>query len=162
MSLRFSEKEGEALLKKAAKRKLDLRPLFRAELERDYGPAAAESFDRAQRGEPDPKPAREARQGPSLLEMRMWQQIEEAGLEKPVREYWHIPGRDFRLDLAWPSKRVGLEIQGAQHRIKGRFSADIEKRALGLLEGWRILEVSRKEISDGRALAWLERALSGA
>ena len=41
------------------------------------------------------------------------------------------------------------------HRIKGRFRADIEKRALALLAGWRVLEVSGAEIRSGQAIAWL-------
>ena len=89
----------------------------------------------------------------------MCQQITEAGLPEPVREFWHIPNRDFRLDFAWPALKLGLEVQGGAHRIKGKFKADMEKRALGLLAGWRILEVGGKEVRSGQAIEWLKLLL---
>jgi hypothetical protein len=45
------------------------------------------------------------------------------------------------------------------HRIKGKFKRDIEKRALAMLAGWRVLEVDGAAIKDGRAIAWTKRLL---
>ncbi len=94
---------------------------------------------------------------PSLIEQRFAQQIVDAGLPEPVREYFHILGRDFRLDFAWPSLSIGVEVQGGAHRVKGRFSADIEKRALSLLAGWKVLEVNGAAVRDGRGIEWLKQ-----
>jgi hypothetical protein len=93
----------------------------------------------------------------SLIEERFAQQIEAAGLPAPKREYFHIPGRDFRLDFAWPALRIGVEVQGGAHRVKARAAADIEKRALGLLAGWRILEVNGAAVRDERGIGWLKQ-----
>ena len=105
------------------------------------------------------KPKPKEPQQPSEIEELMAAQIEAAGLPEPVREYPYLRGSRHRLDFAWPSRKIGLEVQGMPHRIKERFEADIGKRALGLLQGWRILEVSGKAIKDGRAIEWLKQLL---
>lgn len=74
-----------------------------------------------------------------------------------VRNYRAIPGRKFELDFAWPERRQAIEIDGAMHRISARFHADIEKHALLLFEGWRILRVGGRAIRDGIAFEWAER-----
>lgn len=99
------------------------------------------------------------KRGPSELELQLAQQISLLQLPAPAREYKAIAGRDFRLDFAWVDRKLGLEVQGMVHRIKGRFKGDIEKRALHLLAGWRVLEVSGAEIRSGRAAAWLVKLL---
>ena len=100
-------------------------------------------------------------QPPSKLERRFDQQIEEAGLPPPKRNWFFLNGRDFELDRAWPAKKVAVEVQGMAHRIKGKFQRDIEKRALALLAGWRVLEVDGKSIRDGRAIEWAKRLVIG-
>jgi very-short-patch-repair endonuclease len=104
---------------------------------------------------PPVQPKARARRGPSELELLFSQQLTLMRIPNPKREHHFIESRDFRLDFAWPPQRIGVEVQGMVHRIKGRFSADIEKRALGLLAGWRVLEVGGAEIRSGRAIAWL-------
>lgn len=75
----------------------------------------------------------------------------ECGLPAPVFEYAHIPGRRFRLDLAWPEHKVGIEVQGGVW-IRGAHSGgkgqlrDMEKRNLSTLAGWRVLEVVPKKL----------------
>lgn len=119
-----------------------------------------------QRAKP-PAPATPARttmrastaRAPSEIECLLTEQIALAQLPAPQREYRHIRGRRYRLDFAWPEQKIGLEVQGMVHRIKGRFRNDIEKRALGLLAGWRILEVDGAAVRSGRALRWIEELL---
>ena len=97
----------------------------------------------------------------SQLERRFLQQLEQAQLtECCIREYYAINGRDFRLDFAFPSRKIGVEVQGAVHRIKGRHRADIEKRVLHMLAGWRILEIGGAEIRNGKAIEWLKQLLA--
>jgi very-short-patch-repair endonuclease len=110
---------------------------------------------------PAPAPKLRAGRGPSELELLFAQQLTLLKLPNPLREFKHIEHRDFRLDFAWPDRRLGVEVQGMVHRIKARFSGDIEKRALGLLAGWRVLEVSGAEIRSGRAIAWLIALMDG-
>jgi len=71
--------------------------------------------------------------------------FKEMGLPPCVYEYRHIPNRKFRLDIAWPELRIGIEVQGGLHMKSGHSTAsglrkDMEKRNLGLIEGWRVLE----------------------
>lgn len=91
----------------------------------------------------------------SLIVQRFEQQLAARGFPAYVKEYFAIPGREFRWDYAWPAHRLLVEIQGAQHRIKGRFKADIEKRALALIAGWRCLELDRDSITSERSVEWL-------
>ena len=104
---------------------------------------------------------------PSHLEESLALQIKAYGLPEPVREYRHIPGRLFRLDFAWPDYRVGVEVQG-QIWSKGGHSSgtgiirDCEKRNLGKLEGWTVLEVVEPQIKAGDAIDWVRRALKQA
>lgn len=98
----------------------------------------------------------------SLLEDRFEQQIlEHAEPEWPlhIREYFFLDNRDFRFDFAWPGLKVAVEIQGMSHRIKGKFKADIEKRALALLSGWRVLELDGERVRNGQGIKWLKEVL---
>lgn len=96
----------------------------------------------------------------SKLERRMVQQLaENPDIPPGQRNYIFLPDRDFEFDWAWSEYRVGLEIQGLAHRIKGKFKRDIEKRALALLAGWKVLEVGGDEVRSGKALAWLRMLL---
>lgn len=100
-----------------------------------------------------------AERKPSLIVLRWEQQLAEHKVAPYVREFFAIQGRDFRLDYAWVFERVAVEIQGLQHRIKGRFKADIEKRALHLLAGWRVLELDGRSVKDERGIQWLKELL---
>jgi hypothetical protein len=88
-------------------------------------------------------------------------------LPTPERNYPYIRGRKYDLDFAWPEwtvngMQIGLEVQGMAHRIKSKFSADLEKRAIGLLQGWVVLEVGGDQIRSGRAMEWLQELFSRA
>lgn len=114
---------------------------------------------KAKSASPDVRAPQYRKQPESKLERRLDQQIEEAGLEVPRRNWFLITGRDYELDRAWPTKKIAVEVQGMAHRIKGKFQRDIEKRALALLAGWRVLEVDGASVRDGRAIQWLKELL---
>lgn len=88
------------------------------------------------------------------------------GLPTPERQALLIPGRKLRWDFAWPELLVCLEvdggtwIEGAHNRGK-RIEADCEKQCLAAIAGYRTLRVTGDQVRDGRALAFVERALSG-
>ncbi len=74
----------------------------------------------------------------------------ECGLPKPQFELQHIPGRKFRLDIAFPNK-VGVEIQGGlwiagKHARGSGVKKDMEKRNLQIMNGWRVIEVEPKDL----------------
>lgn len=79
-------------------------------------------------------------------------------------EHRFHPKRQWRLDLAWPQQRLGVEVHGAVHtqgrHTRGRgFTNDREKMNEAQLLGWTVLEVTPEQIRNGQALAWIERAL---
>jgi hypothetical protein len=91
------------------------------------------------------------------------------GLPEPEYEYKHIPGRSFRLDVAWPKKRIGIESQGGiygyrpSHTSARQILRDMEKDNLGLAHGWIVFKfqpavVLMKECIDMLLMVWdLER-----
>jgi hypothetical protein len=90
--------------------------------------------------------------------------ITAAGLPAPVKEFRFAPPRRWRFDLAWPSLRIALEIEGGVwahgRHVRGKgYERDAEKYNAATLAGWRVLRVTRDMIRDGRALALLESAL---
>lgn len=96
----------------------------------------------------------------SKIERRFEQQLaDNPDIPVAQRNYFFLPDRDFEIDWAWSDRRIGVEVQGQAHRIKGKWKRDIEKRALLLLAGWRILEVGGDEVRSGKALEWLRDLL---
>lgn len=92
----------------------------------------------------------------SKIERRFAQQLaDRPEIPAHQRNYFFLADRDFELDFAWPEKKVAVEIQGMSHRIKGKFKRDIEKRALAMLAGWRVLEVDGDSVRSGKGLEWL-------
>lgn len=101
----------------------------------------------------------------SALEETLMQQIRWAKLPAPKREYRAVPGRRYRWDLAWPDHMLLVEVQGGIWGKGGHSSGtgierDTEKLALAILRGWRVLQVTTRQIRDGRALAWIQAALA--
>jgi len=96
-----------------------------------------------------------AESGESEIEALLAQQIANTPLPIPERNYHYLRGSRHELDFAWPKLMMGVEVQGMAHRIKNKFKNDIKKRAQGLLQGWKVLEVGGDEIRDGTAIQWL-------
>lgn len=98
----------------------------------------------------------------SELEIALQIQIEQtlpAILQPSGYDVPYLVGSRHRLDVCWAPRRFGVEVQGMPHRIKGRFKADIHKRAIGLLQGWTILEVDGDTIRSGQAIEWIRQLL---
>lgn len=92
-------------------------------------------------------------------------EIKQEGLPAPVLEHAFHPIRRWRLDAAWPDKKVGLEVHGAVyahgHHVRGKgFEDDREKANEAQLLGWKILEYSTGQVRDGMAVLDLKRALA--
>lgn len=89
----------------------------------------------------------------SQLEQAWWERVARAfPFSKPVRHY-RLPGSRMHLDVYWPEKRIGLEVQGIQHwrpveRFGGlaaftrRQETDAAKRAWCRTYGIHLVEVS--------------------
>lgn len=98
------------------------------------------------------------------VEDELAQQCRLAGLPPCEREARLIPGRRFRTDLAWVAERLAVEVDGGlytqgRHTTGAGAEADMEKAALLIGQGWRVLRVSPRHVRNGQAVAWITAAL---
>lgn len=98
-------------------------------------------------------------------ELAMATQIRWTGLPQGVAEYRFDDRRRWRFDIAWPDRRIALEVEGgtwtAGRHTRGRgYEADLEKYNAAALAGWCVIRVTTGMVEDGRAIALLERALT--
>lgn len=103
----------------------------------------------------------------SPLEAALLMQIQAAGLPAPVREFAfakEATGRLWRLDLCWPDRMFGVEVQGGSF-VSGRHQGgqgseqDDVKAVVALFLGWRVVRVNTHMCDDGRALLLVEAGL---
>ena len=83
-----------------------------------------------------------------------------AGLPVPSPEYRFDEKRRFRFDYAWPTVKLGLEVEGGVWRGYGKAGAggahshpvnierDIEKYNLAALAGWRVLRYAPEDLTS--------------
>lgn len=101
----------------------------------------------------------------SHLERALLSQIKLLKLPIPELEFKAIEGRRFRFDMAWPDHSLLCEVQGATW-VKGGHSTgtgierDAEKNNLAVLNGWRVLIVTKDHINRGEAVLWIKQALA--
>jgi predicted transcriptional regulator of viral defense system len=78
------------------------------------------------------------------LELVAW--LVDAGLPRPVQELWVVAnGNRYRLDLAYPQAKVGIERDGwDDHGTRRAFDYDRERRDELELAGWLILQVTSR------------------
>lgn len=100
----------------------------------------------------------------SRLERTAYQQIVDAGLPEPVREFRFHPVRGWRADFAWPEHKLLLEIEGGiwlqttGHHGKGhahpeRFESDVDKYNAAALLGYWVLRATARTLDDGNMIA---------
>lgn len=88
------------------------------------------------------------------------------GWPVPVAEVRLIPSRRFRCDFVWSDHRLVLEVQGGVF-VAGRHSRgigqvrDMEKFNLLTLAGYRLLQVTPKQVTDGTLRALLAQVFTG-
>lgn len=102
----------------------------------------------------------------SNLESIFATQILAMRLQPAVREHRFHPDRKWRMDFAWPDKRIAVEIEGGvwglgrHNRPKG-FIADTEKYNAAAALGWTVLRFTGKHIRSGQAIDQLVTMLAG-
>lgn len=76
-------------------------------------------------------------------------------------------GRRWRFDFAWPEHHLAVEChglvasgKGGHQTIKG-LSGDLEKHNAAVLQGWRILYFTRRDIVETKALELINQVLLG-
>lgn len=107
-------------------------------------------------------------------ENRLAAELRRSGLPAPEREHYFARGlgRSFRLDFAWPDRKLAVEVQGGgwmpadklgrrrgAHGGGEALERDCEKFALASALGWRVVPVTPAQIKDGRAVQWIGAAL---
>lgn len=101
----------------------------------------------------------------SELERAMAWHLKVAELPKPESEFIFAPPRRWRFDFAWPTAKVALEVEGGTflsgRHSRGRgFEDDCIKYDEAAIAGWLVIRVTGDMVTDGRALALVERALA--
>ncbi|MFQ2052048.1 hypothetical protein ACK335_03160 [Aeromonas veronii] len=87
------------------------------------------------------------------------------GFPDPAIELVFHPKRRWRLDYAWPTRMIAVEIHGGIHsggrhtRGKG-FVEDRAKMNEAALLGWTVLEVTPEHVKSGQLRAWLLTAFN--
>lgn len=101
----------------------------------------------------------------SALEARVWLLVRRTGLPLPERQYWvSLPGGRYRLDFAWPDRRVALECDGWEHHGKrSAFAPDRARLAELAAARWQVLPVTWHACTEqpARVERWLRTALAG-
>jgi very-short-patch-repair endonuclease len=102
---------------------------------------------------------------PSDGERALLTQIGWASLPDPAVEYPFAKPRRWRFDLAWPDRKLAVEVEGGtwvdgRHSRGAGFEKDAEKYAEAAVLGWRVIRVTTAMVEDGRALGYIERALA--
>lgn len=90
-------------------------------------------------------------------EATIWKQLVAVGLDAGcVRQYaWALdadPPRKFAADFAWPADRLIVEVVGGVHTVRKQWRSDVEREALAVALGWRVLPVHSGMIDDGTAI----------
>ena len=100
----------------------------------------------------------------SKLEDSLAWAIRCSGLPKPVYQFKFHPERRWRSDLAWPDRKLLVEIEGGtwsngRHTRGSGFEKDCEKYNEAAILGYRILRVTGGMVKSGAALRYIERLL---
>jgi very-short-patch-repair endonuclease len=102
----------------------------------------------------------------SMLEAKVWLLLSRTELPRPVRQHWvNAPAGRYRLDFAWPAKRVALECDGWEHHGgHAAFGKDRARLSEVASTGWRTLiatwALATRE--PRRLLRWVDSALANA
>jgi very-short-patch-repair endonuclease len=102
---------------------------------------------------------------PSMGELTLLTQIRWLALPDPTLEYRFDPRRRWRFDFAFPLLKVAVEVEGGswtagRHTRGSGFEADCEKYAEAAIAGWLVIRVTTEMVEDGRAVAFVERAIT--
>jgi hypothetical protein len=109
------------------------------------------------------KPARKVKDYKAIF----LHQLDLAGLPQPDREVYFALPRKWRADFCFRREMVIVEYQGifggpnASHASLGGLKRDYEKFTEASLLGYVLILITAESVNDGRAVAWVERALRG-
>ncbi len=78
----------------------------------------------------------------------------DAGLPPPEPQFWvkSTNGAWFRVDLAWPELKLGLEYDGVEFHTGSALTSDRARGNALRRQGWSIVSVTAPMLFSGRAL----------
>ena len=101
----------------------------------------------------------------SGLELLVLDAILDAGLAAPTVQHWvEVGSRRYRLDLAYPSIKLAIEVDGAQHRQDPDVVASDRSRLARLRRaGWTVIVIRSSHFASDllEALSKIRRLLRG-
>ena len=100
----------------------------------------------------------------SEWELLFAQQVYDARLSEPDREYRFHPSRRWRFDFAWPREKIAVEIEGGVYsqgrHTRGRgFTEDCIKYNAAAALGWRVFRYPSALVEDGSAIKQITNVL---
>lgn len=98
-------------------------------------------------------------EGEVLLDQLLKSLLPEFHYPAYQREFEFHEHRRWRFDFCFPTLALAIEYDGAVHRTKERFKADLDKYNCAQLEGWLVLRFGRRQVNDGRAEKQIRAAL---
>jgi very-short-patch-repair endonuclease len=100
----------------------------------------------------------------SVLEGKVWSLLQRSGLPLPARQHWvTTTGGRYRLDFAWPDRKLALECDGWEHHgDRIAFGKDRDRLSELVASGWRVLIVTWDAGTrrPKRVVRWVEMALA--
>jgi very-short-patch-repair endonuclease len=99
--------------------------------------------------------------GDSDLETRVLRTLVAAGLPAPVQQHRvRLNGRTIRIDLAYPTCRIAIELDGWDcHRTRSAFDNDRARANALVLAGWVLLRFTSRS-TDAEIVATVAAALA--
>jgi hypothetical protein len=87
----------------------------------------------------------------SPAEARLLRQLDDWGVPTPVRQHELFDGDRFvaRIDVAWPSRRLGLEYDGLRWHGPARIERDEDRHQQVSALGWTLLHADRLDLRPG-------------
>lgn len=81
-----------------------------------------------------------------------------------ICEYRFDPKRRFRFDVAWPDRKLAVEIEGAiwsrgAHSRPLGILRDMEKGNLAVMRGWSVLRFTPAQVKAGEAIEMVKKFL---
>lgn len=120
-------------------------------------------FSENQKQQPGPKPKVRLPKAPRKkwsYEERLAQKLEDAGITGFFVDVEYLPERKLRADILFVDARLVVEIQGAAHRIKGKWQADILKAQATITAGFVLLPMATSQVRSGEAVAIIRDVLA--
>ena len=99
------------------------------------------------------------------VQLPLAMQIKLAKLPAPEPEYRFAPPRRWRFDLAWPTRKIAVEIEGGVYtqgrHVRGKgFEGDVRKYNQAAKMGWQLFRFTTSMVRSGEALRFLGEVFS--